>query len=147
MAVTEISLTQEDGHICQIFTRTHIITADDVDGEDDEGPTPLELFLASLGSSAAISLKSTAERLGIEVEEVQVNVKWRTSHGKLMDPGETVTPLPIQREFRVRVTRDISELERDALVDAVKTSPVTRILGGTPRIEDALYILGYADPE
>lgn len=148
MALTEISLSQEDGLICQIFTRTHIVTADDPppDSEDDEGPTPLELFLASLGSSSAVALRIEAERLGIDVEEVQISVKWRTSHRRLLDPGEVLPSTAIQREIRVRVTRDISEAERDSLLEAAKTSPVSRVLGDV-RVEDALYVMGYADPD
>ena len=149
MALTEISLSQEEGLICQVFTRTHIITADDpVDpAADDEGPTPLEYLLAALGSSAAISLKTAALRMGIEVEEVQVNVQWRTSHARLLDPGEMLPAHPIQREIRVRLSRDISEFERDALLDAARNSPVSRVLSTSPKLEDALYVLGYADPD
>lgn len=149
MALTEISLSQEQGLICQIFTRTHIITSDDpADLEsEDEGPTPLELLLAALGSSSAIAMKITAERMNIEVEEIQVSVKWRTSHRRLMDPGEVLPGHPIQRETRIRVSRDISEFERDALLEAARTSPVSRLLGPDSRIEDALYVMGYAEPE
>jgi putative redox protein len=149
LALTEISLSQEEGFICQIFTRTHIITADDpVDpAADDEGPTPLEYLLSALGSSAAISLKMAAIRMGIEVEEVQVSVQWRTSHARRLDPGEMLPAHPIQREIRIRVSRDISEFERDALLEAARMSPVSRVLGAAPKLEDALYVLGYADPD
>jgi len=149
VAITEVSLSLEDGNICQVFTKTHIITADDPadSGAEDEGPTPLELVLAGYASSAAIAVNETAARLGIEVEEIQVSVQWRTSHRRLLDPGETVTPLPIRRELRVRVGRDITESERDALIEAAKGSPVDRALAGGPKVEDALYIFGYADPD
>ncbi len=149
MARTEISLTLEDGVTCQIFTHGHIVTADDpVDaGAEDEGPTPLEYLLAAIGSSAAIAVKRAAQRLGIEIEEIQVQVSWPASHRRLLDPGEELPRTAIRRELRVRVTRDISETERDALLDAAKSCPVDRSLEGGPRIEDALYILGYAAPD
>jgi putative redox protein len=149
MALTEVSLSQEDGLICQIFTRTHILTADDPveKAAEDEGPNPLELLLSAIGSSAAVAMKEAANAMGIPVEEIQVNVQWRTSHRKLMDPGEELPAVPIQREIRVRIARDITEFERDALLEAARSSPVARAIAEGRRVEDALYILGYAEPE
>ncbi len=149
MAITEVSLSLEEGNVCQIFTKTHIIAADDpADPEaEDEGPTPLEYVMAGYGASAAIAVKETADRLDIEVEEVQASVKWRTTHRRLMDTDEPRTPHAIQREIRIRVGRDISEQERDALIAAAKSCPVDRALAGGPKVEDALYVFGYADPD
>jgi putative redox protein len=149
LALTEISLSQEQGVVCQIFTRTHIITADDPEDPEaeDEGPTPLEYLLSALGSSSAIAMKTMANLMNIDVEEIQVNVKWRTTHRRLLDPGEVLPVHPIQRETRIRVSRDISEFERDALLDAGRSSPVSRALGEGVRVEDALYVMGYAEPD
>lgn len=150
MALTEISLSQENGLICQIFTRTHIITADDpsIPTDEDEGPTPIELLLSAIGSSAAIAMKEAAGRMRIGVEEIQVNVQWRTSHRMLLtDPGQPRPDHPILREIRIRITRDISEMERDALLEAARQCPVSRTLTGGPRVQDALYVLGYAYPD
>ena len=149
MALTQVSLTQENGVVCQIFTKAHIVTADDpLDPKgEDEGPTPLEYLLAALGSSAAIALRRAGERLGLPIEEVQASVKLRTTQVALAEGEEMAPDGPIQREIRVRISRDISEIERDALLAAAKSSPVDRILASGTRIEDALYILGYAAPD
>ena len=149
MAISEVSLTLEEGRICQIFTHAHILTADDpVDpGAEDEGPTPLELLLAALGSSAAIAMKGAAERLAIEIEEIQVNVQWAGSHAALLAAGAPLPAGPIRREMRARVGRDITEAERDQLLAAAKGSPVDRAMAGGRVIKDALYILGYAEPD
>lgn len=145
MALTEVSLSLEQGLSCQVFTKGHIIVADDpADPEvEDEGPTPLEFLLAAVASSAAIAVRTEAGRLGIEVEEVQVGVSWRATHRSLLDGGACPDGA-VRRELRIRVVRDVSESERDALLAAAKHSPVDRSLGGGLRIEDALYILGYA---
>lgn len=147
MPITEISLTQEEGRICQIFTHSHIITADDPADPDaeDEGPTPLELLMSALGSSAAIAMKAAAERIGLDVEEIQVNVQWSGHHATLLAPGATLPAGPIRREIRIRVTRDITEGERDQLLAAAKSSPVDRVMAGSREIKDGLYVLGYAD--
>ncbi|MDZ4804571.1 MAG: OsmC family protein [Candidatus Eisenbacteria bacterium] len=149
MALTQISLTQENGVVCQIFTKAHIVTADDpIDPKgEDEGPTPLEYLLAALGSSAAIALRRAGERLGLPIEEVQASVKLRTTLVALTGGEDPVAAGPIQREIRVRISRDISETERDELLAAAKSSPVDRILASLARVEDALYILGYAAPD
>jgi putative redox protein len=143
--VTEVSLTLEDGLICQVFTSSHIITADDPPDPDqeDEGPDPLEYLLTAIGSSAAIAVKTTALKLRIDVEEIQVSVKWPAGHRKLLDTGDTLPAIAIRREIRLRAARDITETERDQLLEAAKSCPVDRCLGGTPRVEDALYIFGY----
>lgn len=149
MALTEVSLTQENGVVCQIFTKAHIVTADDpptTDGED-EGPTPLEYLAASVGASAAMALRHAADRLGLPLEEVQVNVKYRATHAELLTSATTAPPDSLQREVRIRLGRDISEAERDALLAAVKGSPVDRVVRAAPRIEDALYVFGYAEPD
>ena len=147
MPLTQVTLTQENGVVCQVFTKGHIVTADDpIDAAgDDEGPTPLEYLLVALGTSAAIALRRAGDRLGLPIEEVQVSVKLRATHASLFagaDAGH-----PIQRETRVRIARDISEVERDELLAAAKSSPVDRTIAGGPVVEDALYILGYAEPD
>lgn len=149
MALIQISLTQENGIVCQIFTKAHIITADDPTDPkgDDEGPTPLEYLLASLGSSAAIALRRAGDKMGLPIEEVQASVKLRTTQVAVPDGADEAAAGPIQREMRVRIARDISEQERDQLLTAAKSSPVDRILGPLARVEDALYILGYAAPD
>lgn len=146
MAITEVSLSLEEGLVCQLFTKSHIVAADDPADPDveDEGPNPLEFLLAALASSAAMALKEEAGRHDLGVEEVQVSVKWRTSHRLLLEPGETLPPTAIQREMRIRVARDITEVERDALLAAAKRSPVDRALAGGTRVEDALFVFGYA---
>lgn len=145
MALTEVSLSLEQGHSCQIFTKSHIIVADDPSDPDleDEGPSPLEFLLAAIAASAAIAVRTEAGRLGLEVEEVQVSARWRATHRTLLE-GDAVPEGAVQREMRVRLTRDISETERDALLAAAKRCPVDRSLAGGLKIEDALYILGYA---
>ncbi len=149
MALTQISLTQENGVVCQIFTKAHIVTADDPTDPkgEDEGPTPLEYLLAALGSSAAIALRRAGDKMGLPIEEVQATVKLRTSVVALTEGEDLAAVSPIQREIRVRIARDISEIERDELLAAAKSSPVDRILAPGTRVEDALYVLGYAAPD
>lgn len=149
MAITEVNLSLEDGLVCQIFTKSHIVAADDPADPDveEEGPNPLEYLLAALASSAAMAVKEEALRRALTLEEVQVSVKWRTSHRALLEPGEQLPPTALQREMRVRVTRDITEAERDALLAAAKASPVDRALAGGTRVEDALFVFGYASEE
>lgn len=149
MPITEISLTQEEGRICQVFTHSHIITADDPADPDaeDEGPTPLELLMSALGSSAAIAMKAAAERLALPVEEIQVNVQWSGHHAALLAPDAPLPAGPIRREIRIRVARDITEAERDQLLAAAKASPVDRVMAGGRVVKDALYVLGYAEPD
>ncbi|HEX7879980.1 MAG TPA: OsmC family protein [Candidatus Eisenbacteria bacterium] len=150
MALSQVSLTQEDGVVCQIFTKGHIITADDpADPKgEDEGPTPLEYLLAALGSSAAIALRRAGDARDLPIEEVQVQTKYRATFASLAaGTDDPVSAGAIQRELRVRITRDITEDERDALLAAIKSSPVDRTLGTGVKIEDALYILGYAQPD
>jgi putative redox protein len=149
MALSQVSLTQEDGVVCQIFTKGHIITADDpADPKgEDEGPTPVEYLLAALGSSAAIALRRAGNGLELPIEEVQVSMKWRATYASLAAGDDPKSLGAAQREIRVRIGRDISEAERDALLAAIKSSPVDRALAGGLVIEDALYILGYAQPD
>lgn len=145
MALTEVSLSLEQGFSCQLFTKSHIVVADDPSDPEleEEGPSPLEFLLAAIASSAAISVKTRAAELGIELEEVQVSVRWRSTHRTLLEGG-ALPDGAVQREMRVRIGRDITEIERDALLAAAKASPVDRSLGGGLRIEDALYVFGYA---
>jgi len=150
MALTQVSLTQEEGVVCQIFTKGHIVTADDpIDPKgEDEGPTPLEYLLAAVGSSAAIALRRAGDRLGLPIEEVQVTSKWRATYASLLAGADDAkTAGAVQREIRVRIGRDITEAERDQLLAAAKNSPVDRAVAGGVPIEDALYILGYAQPD
>jgi hypothetical protein len=101
-----------------------------------------------VGSSAAIALRRAGDRLELPIEEVQVTTKWRATYASLLAGTDDAKAAgALQREIRVRIGRDISESERDQLLAAAKTSPVDRAVAGGVAIEDALYILGYAQPD
>ncbi len=74
--MTPITVRLEDGYRTTIQIRDHSVVADEpVDaGGDNSGPTPLELFVGTLGACIAVTTKAYARRKNWPLEAVSVEV-------------------------------------------------------------------------
>ncbi len=89
-------------------------------GGDDAGPAPFDFILAALGSCTSITLRMYAERKGLELTQISIEL----AHDKAESEGRTVD----------RITRVISlegnltEAERSRLLEIAQKCPVHRTL-------------------
>ena len=89
-------------------------------GGDDAGPAPFDFILAALGSCTSITLRMYAERKGLELTQISVEL----AHNKAESEGRTVD----------RITRviplegNLTEAERSRLLEIAQKCPVHRTL-------------------
>lgn len=106
------------------YARQHTLLADEPysDGGSDMGFAPYELLLASLGSCTAITMRMYAERKQWDLQHVDVQLNMEqetTAEGK-----HTV----FLRE--VKLTGNLSDEQRQRLLQIAKACPVAKVLGG-----------------
>ncbi|MEO1444987.1 MAG: OsmC family protein [Cyanobacteria bacterium J06635_11] len=112
----------------EIGIRQFQLTADEPIeiGGTDAGPTPTELVFSGLGACKAITLKMYAARKDWPLDAVDAQVK----------------AAQVDRRYRVRVqltlTGDLSEEQRERLLEISNKCPVHKLLAPGAEIETVL---------
>ncbi|MEL6746387.1 MAG: bifunctional alpha/beta hydrolase/OsmC family protein [Pseudomonadota bacterium] len=119
----------------------HTLTADEpvAVGGTDKGPTPYDLLAAGLGACTTITLRMYAERKGLPLENVTVDV----SHDKIhVDDCETCTedfPKRVDRFKRaIKLTGPLTTEQRNRLLEIADKCPVHRTLEAKSVVETTL---------
>lgn len=117
---------------CEVHTRSHRFVADEPAsvGGSDEGPTPYDLLLASLGTCTAMTMKLYADRKGWPLVGAEVEVRHERDHDaheQAMESGDKVQAL--YRTITLTGT-DLSAEQRSAIVAIADKCPVHRTLEG-----------------
>jgi putative redox protein len=119
------------GHLKQhVAIRNHRLTADEPreHGGDDTGPSPQELLAASLASCTAITMEMYAVRKGWEVGEISVDVEY--------EPAQRGSPTRFS--MRIEMPKEVSEEQRDRLMQIAAKCPVHRALEGEVMFEETV---------
>jgi putative redox protein len=113
-----------------VAIREHNVTADEPRelGGDDSGPSPQELLAASLASCTAITMEMYAERKGWDVGEINVEVEY--------EPAQRGSPTRFA--MRVEMPKEVSEEQRDRLMQIAAKCPVHRALEGEVMFEETV---------
>lgn len=107
-----------------IQVRDHELFSDEPEdvGGDDTGPTPVELAVSALGACTSMTLLLYAERKGIALDDVHVDL-W--SEG---------SPKDFKICRRIRLEGTFTEEERTRLLEIAARCPVHRLLSGNVAI-------------
>jgi len=119
------------GHLKQdVAIRDHRVTADEPreHGGEDSGPSPQELLAASLASCTAITMEMYADRKGWDVGEISVDVEY--------EPAQRGSPTRFV--MRVEMPKEVSEEQRDRLMQIAAKCPVHRALEGEVMFEETV---------
>jgi putative redox protein len=75
--MTPIAARSEQNYRTTIHIRNHIIIADELvqDGGSDEGPTPMEILVGTLGACIAVTTRAYAQRKNWPLEGISVEVE------------------------------------------------------------------------
>jgi putative redox protein len=106
-------------HILRIREHQITVDVDEAAGGDDAGPTPHDLYDASLGACKALTVLVYAKRKGIPVEEIEVAVDRDNSEER-----QGVYRL----DATLRVTGPLSEAQRAELLRVAGKCPVHRLM-------------------
>jgi putative redox protein len=113
-----------------VAIRDHAVTADEPrdHGGDDSGPSPQELLAASLASCTAITMEMYAERKGWDVGDISVEVGY--------EPAQRGSPTRFV--MHVEMPKEVSEEQRERLMQIAAKCPVHRALEGEVMFEETL---------
>jgi putative redox protein len=107
----------------------HVLVADEPEsnGGRDAGPAPHEFLLAGLGACTSMTVKMYADRKGWPLRSVDVTVEGRHDDARIFIIDRTIV-----------FEGDLTEEQRDRLLDIANKCPVHKTLSGTILIETKL---------
>lgn len=120
----------------------HAFAADEPEdaGGEDLGPSPYELLLWALGACTSMTILMYARRKGWDVAEVSVHLTHDRVHAQDCEDCESETGKVelIRRDISVR--GQISEEQRDRLLEIAERCPVHKTITGNPKVVDSIIV-------
>lgn len=131
MASTQITAVTEldrSHYKTKIYSGGHFIYSDEPNdlGGTDEGMAPGALLLASLGSCTAITIRMYADRKGIDVEQIKIELA--ICKEEEMTPGTRITR-------QITLVGDLTAEDRERLLVIADKCPVHKMLSNPIKIE------------
>jgi len=148
-----VSLKTAEGFRTHITAGANSLIADEPlsAGGRDEGMSPYELLLASLGACTAMTLKMYVERKGLPVTDIEVHLtfeKIKPEDCEGCSPEEINGRDLVHHISRlIYVTGVVTSEQQDRLRYVASRCPVHITLHSSPHVEDALIVRPVADPE
>jgi putative redox protein len=123
-----ISITRKSGLEFAIQVRGHRVTSDmsEGDGGQDQGPSPSELLVGSLGACIAMMVQRYCDQHGYRDGEVSASVVF-----ELADGPKRVGAITIDLE----IPRDVPEDRMDAIRRIAKACPVHGTFDVPPTVD------------
>jgi putative redox protein len=125
----EVSVSTAGGKFKQtVRIGPHELVSDEPvkSGGSDQGPAPHELLLAALGSCTSMTVRMYAERKAWPLGRVEVSVSAAREDERFR----------IRR--RIHLEGELSDEQRERLLEIANKCPVHRTLSGTIQIESVL---------
>jgi putative redox protein len=143
-----VAETGQGTFLNHVVTGHHHLLADEPEsvGGFDAGPSPYDLLAAALGSCTSMTLRLYADRTGVDLDRVTVEVAHRKVHGADCDECVAGGRARIDHFDRViRLDGDLDDAARASLLRIADRCPVHRTLEATSHITTRLGDRG-ADP-
>jgi putative redox protein len=97
-------------------------------GGDDVGPNPYELLLAALGACTSMTVRMYAERKQYPLRSVQVRLAYSRIHAEDCADCDTKDGMVDRIDTEVSLLGDLSDDQRQRLMEIAKRCPVHRTL-------------------
>jgi putative redox protein len=123
-----------------VYDGKHRLTADEPveAGGLDTGPSPYRLLLAALGACTSMTLRMYAERKKWPLRHVAVRLRHAKSHAKDCAECETKTVKIDRIEREIELAGDLSEEQRQRLLEIANKCPVHQTLERANEVVTAL---------
>ncbi len=122
-----------------IYTKDHHIIADEPKSYkgDNLGMNPYDLVLAGLGACTSMTIKMYAERKGIKLDEVLVDLSHKKIYAKDCDECETESGKVDVIEKHISITGEFDEAQEKRLYEIAERCPVNRTLQSEIKIKSS----------
>lgn len=124
----------------QIQAGHHTLTGDEPVsvGGDDRGPTPYEFLLSALGTCTSLTLRMYADRKGMDLQQVRIELRHERIHASDCEDCETKSGMLDQIHTEIELIGDLDDGQRQRLREIAEKCPVHRTLTSEIRIRTSL---------
>lgn len=107
------TVTLRDGLACAITSGRWTLIADvpESAGGDDRGPDPGVLIRGALGSCLAMDIKTWAARLGVDINEIRIEVESKLNQCGMLGMDESIPPGYQKVSYKAHLTSEASEAD------------------------------------
>lgn len=125
-----VSLTNKTGYKTEISSRSHSILSDEPieSNGTDTGMTPYELFLSSIGACKAITMRMYAERKGLPLEDVSIELEHSKIPAEECKDSETKIGKIDKIDIKVSITGNLTEEQKERILEIGERCPVQRTI-------------------
>ena len=133
-------MSRNAGYLQSISIGPHRFLADEPAevGGFDAGPNPYELLLAALGACTGMTLRMYANRKGWPLEDIRVRLTHGKTHAEDCLGCETKEGAIDRIEREISLIGDLTDEQRQRLLEIANKCPVHRTLTSEIRIETRL---------
>jgi uncharacterized OsmC-like protein len=127
-------------YVQKISVGPHVLTADEPSevGGNDAGPNPYELLLAALGACTSMTVRMYAERKKWQLHSVHVGLSYARIHAEDCANCDTEVRMIDQIEMEISFVGELSEEQRQRLMEIAGRCPVHRTLTSQIQIHSRL---------
>ena len=135
-----VTVRTGEGLYTEISAGSHTLVADEPEslGGKDEGPNPYDYLLGALGACTAMTLRMYADRRGWPLESITVRLGHQKIHARDCAECETEGGKIDRIEREIELEGDLSEEQREKLLEIADKCPVHRTLTSETIIEDRI---------
>jgi len=127
----EVVVTEEDARFLRsLYTQKHQVLADEPvsNGGTDQGPTPYDLLLMSLGACTSMTLRMYANHKSLAVENIEVRLRHSRVHADDCVNSEANASKIDQLERHISYQGNLTEAEQTRFLDIADRCPVHQTL-------------------
>lgn len=125
-----VIVRSEENYRTTIQIRDHIVVADEPlqDGGTDEGPTPLEIFVGTVGACIAVTTRAYARRKNWPLEGISVEVEMQRYKGEDYPGYSGEAPYVHEVREKIRFEGPLTDEQRERLRVIAGKCPVHIVL-------------------
>lgn len=139
MSRTVVVNSEREGLLQTIRIGHHRLHSDEPpDWGNDGGPDPYELLLAALGACTSMTLRMYADRKQWPLQSVHVHLSHSRIHAEDCATCDTREGMLDQIDVEISLIGDLSENQRQRLMEIADHCPVHRTLLGEIQIRTSL---------